>query len=77
MATLAGMLLANVGVLPASPPQMHVVYKYLLPLAIPLLLFSADLRCVRTAKAVYARSAALAGPHCLHASACDRPPPHP
>jgi uncharacterized membrane protein len=45
VATLAGMLLANTGVIPHGAPELHCVYKYLLPLAIPMLLFSADLRC--------------------------------
>ncbi len=44
VSTLAGMALANIGVLPPGAPELHVVYKYLLPLAIPMLLFSADLR---------------------------------
>ncbi|KAG2425993.1 hypothetical protein HXX76_013364 [Chlamydomonas incerta] len=44
VSTLAGMLLANSGVLPPGAPELHVVYKYLLPLAIPMLLFAADLR---------------------------------
>lgn len=47
VATLAGMALANCGYLPASthgPPEATVVFKYLLPLAIPMLLLSADLR---------------------------------
>ncbi|KAF5841251.1 hypothetical protein DUNSADRAFT_13705 [Dunaliella salina] len=48
VATLSGMLLANIGVLPPGPKEMHVVYKFLLPLAIPMLLFSADLRRVLT-----------------------------
>ncbi|KAG2435054.1 hypothetical protein HYH02_012051 [Chlamydomonas schloesseri] len=44
VSTLAGMLLANTGVLPPGAPELHVVYKFLLPLAIPMLLFAADLR---------------------------------
>ncbi|GIL89103.1 hypothetical protein Vretifemale_16972 [Volvox reticuliferus] len=44
VSTLAGMFLANVGLLPAGAPELHTVYKYLLPLAIPMLLFAADLR---------------------------------
>ena len=46
MATLVGMLMANTGVLPSGggAPEMTVVYKFLLPLAIPMLLFSADLK---------------------------------
>eukprot|EP00195_Chlamydomonas_chlamydogama_P010083 CAMPEP_0202915942 /NCGR_PEP_ID=MMETSP1392-20130828/67146_1 /ASSEMBLY_ACC=CAM_ASM_000868 /TAXON_ID=225041 /ORGANISM="Chlamydomonas chlamydogama, Strain SAG 11-48b" /LENGTH=157 /DNA_ID=CAMNT_0049608155 /DNA_START=316 /DNA_END=787 /DNA_ORIENTATION=+ len=44
VATLAGMALANTGVLPPGAPELHAVYKYILPLAIPMLLFSADIR---------------------------------
>lgn len=44
VSTLVGMALANIGVLPPGAPELHVVYKYLLPLAIPMLLFSANLR---------------------------------
>ncbi|EFJ49253.1 hypothetical protein VOLCADRAFT_120770 [Volvox carteri f. nagariensis] len=44
VSTLCGMFLANVGLLPPAAPELHVVYKYLLPLAIPMLLFAADLR---------------------------------
>lgn len=44
VATLAGMFLANVGILPPGAHELEVVYKFMLPLAIPLLLFSADLR---------------------------------
>eukprot|EP00198_Chlamydomonas_reinhardtii_P012311 XP_001701648.1 predicted protein [Chlamydomonas reinhardtii] len=44
VSTLAGMLLANTGVLPPGAHELAVVYKFLLPLAIPMLLFAADLR---------------------------------
>jgi uncharacterized membrane protein len=44
VATLAGMALANCGYLPADCKELRVVFDYLLPLAIPMLLFSADLR---------------------------------
>ena len=51
VATLAGMALANCGYLPATaaaahgaPAEVTVVFKFLLPLAIPMLLLSADLR---------------------------------
>lgn len=44
VATLAGMALANTGYLPPHPPEAAAVFKYLLPLAIPMLLLSADLR---------------------------------
>lgn len=44
VATLAGMFLANTGVLPPGAPELHAVYKYLLPLAIPMLLFQADIK---------------------------------
>ncbi len=43
VATLLGMAMANLGVLPSHPPELNVVYKFILPLAIPMLLFSADL----------------------------------
>jgi hypothetical protein len=32
MATLIGMVMANIGVLPAGAPELSVVYKYILPL---------------------------------------------
>eukprot|EP00798_Chlamydomonas_sp_ICE-L_P030420 gene30420-35425_t len=43
VATLVGMFMANTGLLPAGAPELDIVYKYLLPLAIPMLLMSADL----------------------------------
>lgn len=43
--TLFGLALSNLGVVPAEAPHVYgVVNSYLLPLAVPLLLFSADLR---------------------------------
>ena len=43
--TLFGLALSNLGVVPAEAPHVYgVVNAYLLPLAVPLLLFSADLR---------------------------------
>ena len=46
MATLAGLLFSNLGIIGGSnaPGVYSVVNSYILPLAIPLLLFSADLR---------------------------------
>lgn len=44
IATLAGMALANIGYMAPHPPQARVVFAYVLPLAIPMLLLSADLR---------------------------------
>jgi hypothetical protein len=41
--TLLGMALANTGVLPPHPPELAAVYKFLLPLAIPMMLLSANL----------------------------------
>jgi uncharacterized membrane protein len=38
------MVAVNVGVLPFNAPEINIVYKFILPLAIPLLLFSANLR---------------------------------
>lgn len=46
VATLLGLILSNIGVIPTSSPQYDVVNKFLLPLAVPLLLFTADLRRV-------------------------------
>ncbi|MEM7541752.1 MAG: DUF819 family protein [Pseudomonadota bacterium] len=40
---LAGILFSTIGFLPAASPAYGVVYDYLLPLAIPLILFQADL----------------------------------
>jgi uncharacterized membrane protein len=40
----ATFLLSNTGVIPAEAPAYGVVWSYLVPLAIPLLLFKADLR---------------------------------
>ncbi|NOZ94850.1 MAG: DUF819 family protein [Acidobacteria bacterium] len=37
-------ILSNLGVIPASSPVYDMVWAYLVPLAIPLLLFKADLR---------------------------------
>jgi uncharacterized membrane protein len=44
MALGLAMLLSNVGIIPKSAPAYDVVWSYLVPLAIPLLLFKADLR---------------------------------
>ncbi|WP_376696786.1 DUF819 family protein [Wenzhouxiangella sp. EGI_FJ10305] len=41
-----GMILSNLGVLPKQAPVYNVVWVYLVPLAIPLLLLKADLRRV-------------------------------
>ncbi|PRW59633.1 putative membrane -like [Chlorella sorokiniana] len=47
LSTLFGLALSNLGVVPAEAPHVYgVVNAYLLPLAVPLLLFSADLRRV-------------------------------
>ncbi len=40
------MLLSNIGILPRSAPAYGVVWNYLVPLAVPLLLLKADLRRV-------------------------------
>lgn len=44
--TLAALALANTGVLPAAHPAYLAAQRVLVPLAVPLLLFSADLRRV-------------------------------
>lgn len=46
VSTLIGLALSNLGVLPAAAPAYTVVNKFLLPLAVPLLLFSADIKRV-------------------------------
>ena len=38
------MLLSNIGLIPKSAPAYDIVWSWLIPLAIPLLLFKADLR---------------------------------
>ena len=49
MSTLLGLALSNVGVIPASAPTVYgTVNKFLLPLAVPMLLLAADLRKVIT-----------------------------
>lgn len=52
VATLAGMALSNLGVLPHDAKECGIVFKFILPLAIPMLLFSADLRCAQMGCAV-------------------------
>lgn len=44
VATILGLILSNTGVIPPSSSQYNVVNKFFLPLAVPLLLFTADLR---------------------------------
>lgn len=46
VSVLVGLAASSVGVVAADAPAYRVVLDYLLPLAIPLLLFSADLRRV-------------------------------
>ena len=41
-----GLLASNVGLIAAEAPAYVAVNKYLLPLAVPLLLFAADMRRV-------------------------------
>lgn len=49
LSTLMALLLSNVGVMPTVSPAYGVVNKFLLPLAVPLLLLTADMRRVLTA----------------------------
>lgn len=44
LALALAMLLSNIGLIPKSAPAYGVVWSWLVPLAIPLLLFKADLR---------------------------------
>ncbi|MDR3231343.1 MAG: DUF819 family protein [Synergistaceae bacterium] len=47
IALIGAMLLANFGVVPLDAPAYDVVWGYVVPLAIPLLLFDADIRRIR------------------------------
>lgn len=46
MSTLVGLAASNVGIISCEAPAYSVVMEYLLPMAVPLLLFRADLRRV-------------------------------
>lgn len=47
LSTLIGLLLSNIGIIPWEAPHVYgTVNTYLLPLAVPMLLFAADLRRV-------------------------------
>jgi uncharacterized membrane protein len=46
LSSIIGLLLVNFGILPASAPAYQTVSKVIVPLAIPLLLFNADMRRV-------------------------------
>ena len=48
LSTLLALFLSNVGVIPTAAPAYTDVTKFLLPLAVPLLLLTADLRRVVT-----------------------------
>lgn len=53
VALLGGILLSNLGVIPSEAEVYDNIYSYILPLAIPLVLFEADLaRIVREARRV-------------------------
>lgn len=49
LSTLCALFLSNVGVMPTDAPAYAVVNKFLLPLAVPLLLLTADMKRVLTA----------------------------
>lgn len=46
VSTLIGLAASNLGIISSEAPAYDVVMKFLLPLAVPLLLFRADLRRV-------------------------------
>jgi uncharacterized membrane protein len=51
IALLGGILLSNIGIIPIASDVYDQIYRYVLPLAIPLVLFEADLaRIVREAR---------------------------
>ena len=53
---IASLILSNIGIIPSSSSVYNVINKFLLPLAIPLLLLDADLRkCIKvTGRLLYA-----------------------
>lgn len=44
MALIGAMILSNVGIIPLDAPAYDFVWDYIIPLAIPMLLFNADIR---------------------------------
>lgn len=46
VSTLVGLVASNMGIIPYDSPAYSVVFKFLLPLTVPLLLFKADLHQV-------------------------------
>lgn len=46
VSTLVGLAASNLGVVASEAPAYETVNRYLLPLAVPLLLYTADLRRV-------------------------------
>lgn len=46
MSTLVGLAASSTGIIPSDAPAYKVVLEFLLPMAVPLLLFTADLRRV-------------------------------
>lgn len=46
VSTLVGLAASNLGIIPFEAPAYSVYMRFLLPLAVPLLLFRADLRRV-------------------------------
>lgn len=46
VSTLIGLVASNIGIISSEAPAFAVVLNFLLPLAVPLLLFRADLRRV-------------------------------
>ena len=46
VATLVGLALSNIGLIPCDAVEYGIVNQWLLPLAVPMLLLSADLRKV-------------------------------
>tara|TARA_R110002096_G_scaffold223000_6_gene411984 strand:- start:5380 stop:6531 length:1152 start_codon:yes stop_codon:yes gene_type:complete len=53
VAIMIGMLISNLGIIPRSAPAYDIVWAYFVPLAIPFLLFKADIRrIIKEAKGV-------------------------
>ncbi|KAL0317821.1 UNVERIFIED_CONTAM: hypothetical protein Sangu_2196400 [Sesamum angustifolium] len=66
---LVGLAASNLGIIPHDAPAYSVVFKYLLPVTIPLLLFRADLKQViqTTGTLFLAFFARISVSHCAHA----------
>lgn len=72
VSTLVGLAASNLGIISSEAPAFAVVLNFLLPLAVPLLLFRADLRRVvqSTGKLLLAFVIGSGKMEPLHVSSC-------